>query len=57
MWGFTIYLMRLADYIRGRKYEKRMKCNLCGQKFPSIVETEEHRRINHPHAHPNHENT
>jgi hypothetical protein len=55
MWGFTIYLMRLADYIQGRKYGKKMKCDLCGQKFSSIAETEEHRRINHPYAHPGHE--
>jgi hypothetical protein len=47
MWGFTIYLMALADYLSGRKYKKRMKCNVCGKKFNSITETEQHIRQAH----------
>ena len=49
MWGFTIYIMRLADYLTGRRYKRRMQCDVCGQKFGSISETEEHRRKAHPH--------
>jgi hypothetical protein len=49
MWGFIIYLMHLADYLAGRKYKKRMQCDVCGQKFESMSETEEHRRNAHPH--------
>ena len=49
MWGFTIYLMRLAEYLTGRRYKKRIQCDVCGQKFGSISETEEHRRKAHPH--------
>lgn len=47
MWGFGIILMRLADYLESRKYEKRMHCDVCGQKFDSIAETEEHRHNVH----------
>ena len=35
MWGFTIYLIRLADYLYGRRY-KNKKCDICGKKFGSI---------------------
>ena len=52
MWGFTIYLMRLADYLRGRKRKKERACDVCNQKFGSIEEMEEHRRISHPDAKP-----
>jgi hypothetical protein len=31
MWGLTIYLMHLADYLHGRKY--KMKCRSCGRVF------------------------
>jgi hypothetical protein len=44
--------MRIADYLAGRKYKKRMQCDVCGQKFESISETEEHRRNAHPDALP-----
>jgi hypothetical protein len=27
MWGITMYLMRLADYLQGRKYKKT--CRIC----------------------------
>jgi hypothetical protein len=57
MWGFGIILMRLADYFESRKYEKRMKCDVCGQKFGSIAETEEHRRNAHPDNPPRREET
>jgi hypothetical protein len=50
MWGFGIILMRLADYLESRKYNKRMQCDVCGQKFDSIAETEEHRHNVHTSA-------
>ena len=49
MWGFTIYLMRLADYLHGRRY-KNKKCDICGKKFGSMDDMEEHRRNLHPDA-------
>jgi hypothetical protein len=48
MLGFTIYLMRLADYLHGRRGSK--KCDVCGKKFESIDDMEVHRRDLHPDA-------
>jgi hypothetical protein len=48
MWGFGIYLMRIADYLYGRRGRK--KCDVCGKKFNSIVDMEVHRRDLHPDA-------
>jgi hypothetical protein len=45
MWGLTIYLMHLADYLRGRKY--KMKCRLCGRVFKDEKELDIHIRTNH----------
>jgi hypothetical protein len=44
--------MKLVDYLASRKYEKRMRCDVYGQKFTSIAETETHRREAHPNAPP-----
>jgi hypothetical protein len=48
MWGFGIYLMRLADYLYGRRGRK--KCDVCGEKFDNADEMEVHRRDLHPDA-------
>ena len=48
MWGFGIYLMRLADYLYGRRGRK--KCDVCGKKFDNADEMEAHRRDLHPDA-------
>jgi hypothetical protein len=49
MLALTIYLMRLADYLAGRRHQKeRMRCDVCRQKFSSIEDTETHRRQAHP---------
>jgi hypothetical protein len=48
MWGFVIYMMRLADYFYGRRGRK--KCDVCGKKFDNIIEMEAHRRDLHPDA-------
>lgn len=48
MWGFTIYLMRLADALHGRRAKKT--CDVCGKKFHNIDEMEVHRRDLHPGA-------
>jgi hypothetical protein len=53
VWGFGIYLMRLSDYLAGRKHKKRARtCDVCGQRFRMIEEMEVHRRKEHPEAHP-----
>jgi transcriptional regulator NrdR family protein len=54
MWGITIYLMVLADYLTGRKQKskKRRTCDVCEQIFPSIEEMEKHRRDIHPNMPP-----
>jgi hypothetical protein len=48
MWGFGIYLMRLADALYGRRV--RRTCDICGKKFGNIDEMEVHRRDLHPDA-------
>jgi hypothetical protein len=48
MWGFGIYLIRLADYLYGQRGRK--KCDVCGKKFDSADDMEVHRRDLHPDA-------
>lgn len=54
MWGFGIYLMRLADYFSGRKYrrQKLRTCDVCSQVFETIEGMEKHRRDTHPNVPP-----
>ncbi len=47
MWGFTIYLMGLADYLTGRKHRKST-CDICKKGFDTIEQMETHRRNEHP---------
>jgi hypothetical protein len=54
MWGFGIYLVRLADHFSRRRYnKKKMKtCDVCAAKFESIEDMEKHRRDSHPNVPP-----
>lgn len=45
MWGLTIYLMQLADYLHGRK--SKMKCKFCERVFKDEKEIEAHIRADH----------
>jgi hypothetical protein len=53
MWGFGIYLMRLADYLKGRK-DRRQRlqdtkvCRVCGRNFSDEEELDKHTRKEHP---------
>ena len=42
MWGLTIYLMQIADYLRGRKF--KIKCRSCGREFKDEKELDAHIR-------------
>jgi hypothetical protein len=44
--GFGFYLIRLADYIYGRRGRKN--CDVCGKKFDNVYDMEVHRRDLHP---------
>ena len=46
MFGFTIYLMAFADWLAGRK-RSGAKCDLCGARFESHEQKEDHRRKAH----------
>ena len=59
MWGLTIYLMRLADYLKLRNEIKRKKesaysdkekrCRVCGKDFDdNEMELDKHMKKNHP---------
>jgi hypothetical protein len=59
MWGLTIYLMRLADYLKLRKENRRKKesayddngkrCRVCGKDFDdNEIELDKHMRKKHP---------
>jgi hypothetical protein len=59
MWGLTIYLMRLADYLKLRKENKRKKnqfmttmekrCRVCGKDFDdNEIELDKHMKKKHP---------
>jgi hypothetical protein len=45
MWGLSIYLMQLADYIHGRK--NKMDCKLCGRSFKDKRELDLHTESAH----------
>ena len=45
MWGLSIYLMQLADYLRGRK--NKVNCKLCGKTFKDGNQLESHTRNEH----------
>ncbi len=45
MWGFTTYLMHLADYIQGRK-DKRT-CRLCDYVAKNETELNNHMQKEH----------
>jgi len=55
MWGFTIYLMRLADYFKTRKDSRagtRLKktrgdCAVCGKRFGEETALDEHMKKEH----------
>lgn len=52
MWGIGIYLMRLADYLKGRKDRRgfvrgRSTCNRCSQNFENEEELEKHTKKEH----------
>ena len=47
MWGLSIYIMRLADYIKGRKVRRQRLqdtkvCRVCGRNFNSEEELDKH---------------
>jgi hypothetical protein len=63
MWGFGIYLMRLADWLTRRKYDKekrrsnedkqeqltdRKQCHICGKDFDNEVKLDSHMKKKHP---------
>jgi hypothetical protein len=53
MWGFGIYLMRVADYLRGRKLRRKRLggskvCRVCGRIFDKEAELDVHTRDQHP---------
>jgi hypothetical protein len=55
MWGFTIYLMRLADYFRTRKdrlevtrlEKNRVYCRVCGKRVGEQMALDEHMKKEH----------
>jgi hypothetical protein len=55
MWGFTIYLMRLADYFRARKDrlevtslgKNRGNCRVCGKRVDEQMALDEHMKKEH----------
>lgn len=47
MWGFTIYLMHLPDYLRGRTYKIQIQCRMCGRAFMNDRELDIHIRTDH----------
>jgi hypothetical protein len=52
MWGIGIYLMHLADYLKGRKDRMgfvlgRSTCNRCSQNFENEEELEKHTKKEH----------
>jgi hypothetical protein len=47
MFGLTIYLMYLADYLTGRK--NKIFCKLCGIELKSDKDLDIHIRNNHKH--------
>lgn len=57
MWGFGIYLVRLADYLHARKNRKNAICDICNLKFENMVAMEAHRRSAHPYNVPREEPT
>jgi hypothetical protein len=53
MWGLGIYLMRMADFLRGRELRRRRLggskvCRVCGRKFDEEDELDVHTREEHP---------
>jgi hypothetical protein len=44
MWGFTILLMHLADYLQGRKDRT---CPICNRRFDSFKDVDVHRQREH----------
>lgn len=48
MWGLGIYLMHLADYLRGRTY--KIQCRTCGRTFKNDRELDVHIRTDHRYS-------
>jgi len=56
MWGFTIYLMRLADYFKTRKDRRGVTrfarnigdCRVCGKRVGEEIALDEHMKKEHP---------
>lgn len=45
MWGFTVYLMHLADYLTRRKY--KIQCRVCGRDFENNGKLVVHTKTDH----------
>jgi hypothetical protein len=54
MWGFSIYLVRFADFLTRRRYKKQKlkTCDVCKQRFDTLEGMEKHRRDSHPNVPP-----
>ncbi len=50
MFGITMYLMRLSDWLADREHRQRMHCNLCDQRFDTYADLERHKRGSHTAA-------
>lgn len=47
MSGITMLLMRLTDWMAGRKHDERLRCRTCDQKFDTYSDLERHKRESH----------
>lgn len=47
VFGFGMFLMALADWLARRKHDGRRQCDVCGQRFGTFEEAEDHRRRAH----------
>lgn len=48
MWGLSIYMMHLADYLRGRT--NKMQCRMCGRIVKNDRELDVHIRTDHRYS-------
>lgn len=48
MWGFVIYLMRLADYVTAKR--NKFHCTQCGRVCNDERELDVHIRTDHPRS-------
>lgn len=47
MFGITMLLMRISDWLAERQHKERMRCTICGQEFDTYQFLEEHKRTEH----------